>query len=48
LKIRNIPDNDGKTDFNDVAQILNIVCEHLWYRDVLLSNKPEEGKISYC
>lgn len=48
LKIRNIPDNDGKTDFNDVAQILNIVCEHLWYRDVLLSSKPDEGKISYC
>lgn len=48
LKIRNIPDNDGKTDFNDVAQILNIICEHLWYRDVLISNKTEEGKISYC
>ncbi|KAJ8320474.1 hypothetical protein KUTeg_002061 [Tegillarca granosa] len=39
LKIRNIPESEARSDFNDVAQVLNILCEHLWHRDILLAGK---------
>lgn len=41
LKIRNIPESEARSDFNDVAQVLNILCEHLWHRDILLAGKTD-------
>ncbi|XP_033763665.1 ciliogenesis and planar polarity effector 2-like isoform X1 [Pecten maximus] len=50
LKTRNIPDAENQNSFNDIAQNLNIICEHLWQRDLNIGGKgpPGDNKISYC
>ncbi|XP_064599239.1 ciliogenesis and planar polarity effector 2-like [Liolophura sinensis] len=57
LRIRNVPDyqqNKTKTDLNEVAPLLNTICEYLWQRDLILAGKYNEGalkpdvKISFC
>lgn len=50
LKTRNIPETENQSSFNDIAQNLNIICEHLWQRDLKMGGKgpPGDNKISYC
>ncbi|XP_071110388.1 ciliogenesis and planar polarity effector 2-like [Haliotis cracherodii] len=56
LKIKNVPEyhhTDSRNDLSDVLPILNSICEHLWYRDVLLAGRSQnkghmDHRIAYC
>ena len=38
LKIKNILDVN-QSDVNDTVYVMNRICEHLWYRDLILAGK---------
>lgn len=38
LKVKNIPDS-SQSDTNDTINTMNIICEQLWQRDLILAGK---------
>ncbi|KAK3095753.1 hypothetical protein FSP39_018594 [Pinctada imbricata] len=39
LKIRNVPDTEGRNHTNETSQILCVLCEHLWHRDIIMAGR---------
>ncbi|KAK3578024.1 hypothetical protein CHS0354_027239 [Potamilus streckersoni] len=42
LKIQNIQES-SQPDFSELSRLLNIICEYLWYRDLILAGKVTKG-----
>lgn len=44
LKIKNVLDAN-QSDVNDTVYLMNRICEHLWYRDLILAGKVSQPSI---